>query len=667
MYSEPLATAITYFKDGNTSAAVAHLQNNISDFDCKVRLREYYIGERLIEAAMPLVQNMFSIKGVEADVSKSIAAIIQGDLNTAINAAQRAIDILPNLATAHNHLARALFNAGEVEKALEHFKQAIKCDPNYSEAFHNIAMVKRAIGDFAGAIDFYSQSLKLNKGYRSSKLNMAITLSLIEQYELAFRAFTELEEEYPNDLEVLINVGLSYQTFGDLESAQAYYEKVISVDGKHAQAYCYLGILLNEKLDTEGAVSALQTAIALNPQELEAICELTNVYEKINQLEQAQTALAQGLSFAPQHPMLLLESAKLNRRAQDIDAALNALSAIDPSKLLHRQALEYYFELGTVQDRKGLFDEAFVSFTMANQHAAANPRRKAINPKAFYERCDQIKSWVAKGAPGNKADKNELKDTGKDLCFLIGFPRSGTTLLDTMLAVHPDIVSLEELPTLEKVISSIENSDTPYTEVLSQQNDEFLEQYRQQYRQQLDQHLDDYSNKIVLDKLPMRSIHVGLIQRLFPDAKLLFSHRHPGDVLISNFMQSYVPNEAFIHFDTLEDSAKIYAEVMQVWTQLTPNIDLAIHYSAYESLLNNTNTELERICEFLGISMSEDMTNTESRLATRTRVRTNSYHQVSQDLYTRSINRWQNYEKHISPFLKDLDEIAKAFSYELPK
>jgi hypothetical protein len=168
-----------------------------------------------------------------------------------------------------------------------------------------------------------------------------------------------------------------------------------------------------------------------------------------------------------------------------------------------------------------------------------------------------------------------------------------------------------------------------------------------------------------LDKLPMRTLNAGLIQRLFPDARLLFALRHPCDVVLSNFMQAYAENEAFIHFDTLGDSARMYDRVMALWGQYDAVLELKRTRCRYEDLVMDTELELERICGFLGIDLNQAMLDLQSRLAARGRIRTNSYQQVAEPIYQRSSGRWKHYAAQMKEVLPVLAPYAEQFGYEL--
>jgi hypothetical protein len=340
------------------------------------------------------------------------------------------------------------------------------------------------------------------------------------------------------------------------------------------------------------------------------------------------------------------------------------LRRIDPRRLPMRTAPQYWFELGNALDRSDDIAGAMKAFEAGNALAARSVRRQDIDPAAFDRTLDRLLAWTRGGAPGHAAAGDDpADDGGLGLCFLVGMPRSGTTLLDTMLAAHPDVASIEELPTLEPVIDELQRLPGGYPDALASIDARTVHRLRKRYRVAVAGHLGDRRPGLLVDKLPLRCLHVGLIHRLFPRARVLFALRHPGDVVLSNFMQQYAPNEAFVHFDTLADSARMYARVLELWQASLAAFPLRHDYVRYESLIASPADELGRVCDFLGLTFDPAMIDDDARQATRERVRTNSYQQVAEPIYQRASGRWQRYRPYLEPVIEQLQPHAKRLGY----
>jgi tetratricopeptide (TPR) repeat protein len=471
-------------------------------------------------------------------------------------------------------------------------------------------------------------------------------------------------QDAPDHVEALMNAGLNEHVLGRFTEARRHYDRALSIDPANATAWCYLGLLLNELMDSTGAVNALQKALQLNPMDVEARVELAAVHEQNNRLEQAREMVDAGLAMDPYHPALRLELGRLERREGRIEAALEILRSVNPQHLQPRMATRYHFELGQVLDRHGDHDGAFAAFTASNALQAQSPRRAAIDVDGFSRRASRMQDWLSRGAPGANPAAGELHgDLGADLCFLLGFPRSGTTLLDTFLNAHPAVASIEEYPTLERVIDELRGHPDGYPECLESIDTARLLSLRELYREEVARYLPGREPALILDKLPLRTLNVALIHRLFPAARILLALRHPCDAVLSNFMQQYTENEAFIHFDTLADSAGMYDTVMRVWQTAEQVLDLNAHRTRYEDLVADPGGELDRICTFLSLERVPEMMDTQTRLGAHDRIRTPSYQQVAEPVYRRAAGRWLNYRRHFDPVMDCLEPHIRYFGY----
>ena len=267
--------------------------------------------------------------------------------------------------------------------------------------------------------------------------------------------------------------------------------------------------------------------------------------------------------------------------------------------------------------------------------------------------------WLDRGAPGAFPTADDPQaDSGADLCFLVGFPRSGTTLLDTMLDAHPEVASIEELPTLEVVVDVLRDMAGGYPAALEHLDSAQLPHLRALYRAEVQRHLEGRSARLVLDKLPLRLLHSGLICRLFPDARIVFALRHPCDVVLSNFMQAYAENEAFIHFDTLSQQRSHVCAHDGLVAKGRSLLPLNLHYTRYEAVDCRPARRDGVACVISsGIEPVAAMFDAR-RAGRRAPVRTTSYQQVAEPVYQRSAGRWVNYREQLQPLLPTLQACA---------
>ncbi|MBY6205451.1 sulfotransferase [Halomonas denitrificans] len=647
---------------GRTEEALSTLASAASEATA-AELRDWWLAEGRPDRAEPVLQRLAARDSAEGRVSRSALALLRGDLARAVDAAQAARQLDPDCVAAYGHLGRALFNAGRLTDAGRCFEEAVRRDPESAVAAYNLGHLRRASGRMDSAVEAYARALELAPGLRAARFNRGITYALLERPAEALADFEALLQRDAGDVDARLNAGLARQTLGELDAAEADYRAVIEQAPDHPLAWTYLGILLNERLQTAEAVSALEHALQLDPQEIDARRELANVYEKANRLDQAESALAPALPHAADHPGVAIDAARLKRRRGDAEAALAMLGRIDAGGLPERLALEYFFERAGALDRAGRHDEALRAYSAANELAGRGSRRARIDRAAFPREIEGIRDWLARGAPGIRSD-GQGEGGGADLCFMIGFPRCGTTLLDTILNVAENTATLDEQPTFERARAVLE-AEGAYWSRTEPIGSTRADAFRTAYRQAVDRALDGRSAGLIVDKLPLRVLHAPLLAQAFPAARFVFSLRHPADVVLSNFMQHYVPNEAYVHFDTLEDSVATYVQVMELWRAVRPLIEDRTHVVRYEGLVENPENEVEAACRFLGIAYDPAMLDPARRLEGRERVRTNSYEQVAEKIYRRSAGRWRNYRDALMPFKDRLQPFLDEYGYSM--
>ena len=248
--------------------------------------------------------------------------------------------------------------------------------------------------------------------------------------------------------------------------------------------------------------------------------------------------------------------------------------------------------------------------------------------------------------------------------FLIGFPRSGTTLLDTILRSHPSIQVIEEKPLVEKLIISIDKQIDSDFKNLKNLNQNQIKILQNQYCENLLKYTDTASNtQIFIDKMPLNIIHIGEIIRVFPNAKFILALRHPCDSVLSCYMQSFKLNNAMANFLDIENAANIYNEVMKLWIQYTKLFSINLHVVKYEDVINNFNITIKDTLNFLNLSWTNDVEKFYETADKKRLISTPSYDQVNQPIYLDSLYRWKKYEVEISKILPILEPWIKKFDY----
>ena len=241
---------------------------------------------------------------------------------------------------------------------------------------------------------------------------------------------------------------------------------------------------------------------------------------------------------------------------------------------------------------------------------------------------------------------------------VVGFPRSGTTLLDTFLMGHPDVTVLEEIEfvdPLERILGNIPG--------LPDRSTDELEQARDAYLAEMDLHLPENPGKLIVDKLPLKLLATPYLHMLFPDLRIIFAQRHPCDCVLSCFMQAFALNNAMAPFLDIEDSAQYHDAILSFWERARDTLGLRVHTVVYEELIGDPEASLRPLTEFLGLDWRNGLLDHRATAKARGAISTPSFDQVVQPLNSKASGRWRRYREQLEPVLPMLLPWAGRLGY----
>ncbi len=311
--------------------------------------------------------------------------------------------------------------------------------------------------------------------------------------------------------------------------------------------------------------------------------------------------------------------------------------------------------MAKIQDALGEYAGAFASADLMNRSVSdfEGWRAKGLDYRTRLRGLEQSMTpeWAAGLRPLARGER-------RSPAFLVGFPRSGTTLLDTFLMGHPDTEVLEEFHMLgaaETVLGHVAElpSGSPAQ----------LEEARRAYFAELDRHADPSFPGLIVDKLPLNMLGLPVIYSLFPDARVIFAQRHPCDAVLSGFMQSFTLNDAMACFLDIADAADLYDVAMGVFTRARDALPLATHTLVYESLVADPEASMRPLIDFLGLDWRPELLDHRATAKSRGAIITPSYDQVIQPLSKTPSGRWRRYEEQLAPALPQLLPWAERLGY----
>jgi tetratricopeptide (TPR) repeat protein len=465
--------------------------------------------------------------------------------------------------------------------------------------------------------------------------------------------------------------GILYNLAGLIHAAMLQYEpaitnlrRAIELKPDVAETHYFLGNTLLQKGDAAVALEHFERAIELRPDYVEAHSKLCEGLERGNRLEELEQALARAQERCPgAHPALALREAELMKRNGDFENARARLegSAWQAADDDTRETAAYL--LCDLCDRLDATDQAFAYAEEANRITRATLAAQRVDPDAYLRVIEGLTQsftnldatdWQAPAASDDRADP----------VFLVGFPRSGTTLLDTILQSHGDIQVLEEVTTVHRLESEFLEIAGGDRDALFRLDGAQVGALRDAYFDELDRHIaPDRQAPVIIDKLPLNIVQAGLIQRVLPGARFVFAERHPCDVVLSCYMRNFRINEAMINFTELARAAELYDRVMSLWSLYREKLPLAVHPVRYESLISEFEATVADCLAFLGLEWEEGIRNYMETAKSRGQIGTPSYGQVTEKMYAEASGRWTRYRDHLEVVLPELLPWAERMGY----
>jgi tetratricopeptide (TPR) repeat protein len=429
-------------------------------------------------------------------------------------------------------------------------------------------------------------------------------------------------------------MGNTFQELGKLDDAVSSYQKAISLNPNYVEAHNNLGHTLQKQGRLEEAITSFQRALALKPDITEARINLATIYTDLGRFDSAESVLSRVLEFEPEHPGAWAAKTGLRKMTSEdgqwLETALKL--AADPN-LTSEEMIAMQFAIGKYYDDTGQYDLAFPAFRQANVL-----RRQAAGEFNRAEFSRLIDALITIYNVAFMQRQTEEPNPSKLPTFIVGMPRSGTSLAEQIIASHPSAFGAGELNFL------LERLD--HAALLSESHDmDFIRGIAASY----EEHLRRYSAEAIriVDKMPSNFLRLGLIHAMFPQARIIHIMRNPIDTCLSIYFQNFLSSHAYA--TDLDDLAFYYCEydrLMHHWRKVLPT-DRFLEVP-YESLIDNQAEWSRRIIEFIGLEWDErclDFHETERKVGT------SSNWQVRQKIYHSSKARWRNYEKHLGPLL----------------
>lgn len=505
------------------------------------------------------------------------------------------------------------------------------------------------------------------------------------QPTLARLYFSEASRRDPKDPFILLELAKCHNRLHDQEAAQSALDRVRRLSRKDPMLVLLYGQACEQMRRTEAALSAYARLANHNALGADALAMRAALLERLNRLDEAERDLDRSRKLNPSVPLAMLTQARLDQRCGRLDqarATLEKLLTSSPvrsdkqvngavsSDILNSAA----YLLASVYDKQGRYDQAMAVLDKAkrrqtsDQQVAVARRGFDGTKRLFAQLLDELdESSMASWAAGEEYPVDDEGPTA----FLIGHPRSGTTLIEQMLDAHSQIVSADETrvfydqvwtPLVVETGSTFGWSMAQRLAAMTQADRCAARlQYRKHMATELGQPID---GRLLLDKNPALTLQVHLITRVMPRAKLIMTLRDPRDVVLSAYMQAMTANNWSVNWLTLSDAVDMYCFAMTIWLRLREKTASKWIEVRYEDCVEDISTQGRKITAFLGLEWDDKSQARPHEHVKSKAVFSPSYEQVSQPIYQSSVARWKNYKKFLEPHAEKLSPFIEAFGYE---
>lgn len=528
-----------------------------------------------------------------------VALLLSGKVQDALPPTQKSLELSPGDSETHNNLGVMLDTLGRKREAAEAFRRAIALDPCYAEACNNLGNVLIACGELIEAEACYRKAIALKSGYVEARNNLGTVLSMLGRHAEAMDFFRRAIALAPNYAEAHANLGNTLRELNQHAGAEECLLQAIALNPDHAAAHNSLGVVHYELGRIKSAEDCYRKAIALKPDYAQCHYNLSMVRTCTHDdpLFHSLHKLHDTVQNAPDKTYMCFALAKA---CEDLMLYDEAFHLYEESNALRKQALGYCID----QDRK-LFDSILSAF-------------------------DKL------------PEAHPLPARGTMPILIVGMPRSGTTLVEQILASHSEVAGAGELDTLSR-LSQQHFIDAPHTDTAEPS------------RIISSDYLDELASmqtgfRFITDKMPLNFRWLGFLLSSLPGIRIVHVTRDPMAVCFSNFRQ-FFPATGMAFSCNLADLAAyhgLYENLMRFWKQKFPG---RIHELNYERLTENQEDETRKLLAYCGLEWQERCMEFEK---SERAVRTASAAQVRKKLYRGSSEAWRNYEKHLAPLLHGL-------------
>ncbi|MFT6286464.1 MAG: tetratricopeptide (TPR) repeat protein [Halieaceae bacterium] len=608
----------------------------------------------------------------------------QGEFEEAESALRKVIDLAPTFAKPYEDLGILFMHQKRPEAAVPLLEKATRLDSKLEAAHFQLGVALAAIGRGKEADTAFEQSFELSptrkmmalagEHHQAGRLQDAEQLcrkvlqqnpkqvDALRMLGLIAAAAGDLDEaesllrqalvEAPDHVPAMFELGRVLKELDRNEDAIEVYQAVIKIQPDNAKAWFRLGGTLGPAALTEQAVDAYKQCLQLNPNHAGAWLGLGHMLKTLGQQEEGIAAYQRCREIEPDLGEVYYSLANLKTYRFDDEELTQMKQRVESDAVKNTSEVNFLFALAKALDDRGEFEQAWHYYERGN----ANQRMLvSYDPVMTETTNDDLISYFSRdclsrfGGAGNP-DQAPI--------FVLGMPRSGSTLVEQIIASHSQVEGTSELPYIGRLSKSLNRNRADgmrYPQVLDELEPRHFHQLGSRYLEMASMHRVEGAPRFI-DKMPNNFPSVGFIHCLLPNAKIIDARRHPMDTCVGNLRQLYARGQTFSYDQVdLGEYYLQYQRMMDHWEEVLPGKVLRVQY---EDTVNDLESQVSRILEFLGLPWEDQCLNFHT---TDRAVRTASSEQVRQPIYTSGVGYWKNYETHLDELHETLEPILSRY------
>jgi tetratricopeptide (TPR) repeat protein len=652
------------------------------DFAPALHLRgvvAYSAGD--LEAAVTLVSQAVAADGGIALFHCNLGEMQRraGRLDAALAAGRRALALDPALPQALNNVGIVHYERGEYDEAATHYRRATARAPDYAEAWSNLGNALRALKAYDEALVAYGQALRLRPDFADALNNMGTALREMGRGDDAEAAYRQADAMAPNAPAVLNNLALALKEKEQFDEAAALLSRSLAAEPNNVRTLTYLalvrleqtrtaeaeaaagralalapddadalnamGLVRFDQQDADTAFGLFRRAVALKPELADAYNNIANVLKENGELAEARKAYERAIELDPRQVAYYgnLADAQTFTQGDPRLAAMEALAGVPHGLSLTAQS-RLNFALAKAYDDLGHYDEAFACMSRGNRLKRRQIPYDEVGALALFDRIRTVVDRRLIDAAAGAGFASDLP------VFIVGMPRSGTTLVEQILASHPEVHGAGELSELNRLTAELAGPKSDgggrafrYPEDAPALTPGQLSGLGEAYVETLRRRAPTATR--VTDKMPANFFFLGLIHMALPGARIVHVQRDPLDTCLSCYSKLFTAEQNFAYeLGELGRYYRKYVELMDHWRETLPaNALLQVRY---EDVVADTEAQARRIVEHCGLDWDPRCL---AFHKTERPVRTASVAQVRRPIYASAVSRWRRYERHLRP------------------